>query len=138
MTTDHTPPLSEFIDLDTRRKKERQRHGFGALADSATVAVYPTNTAAQYLILAVRFSEDAAVRYRLTEGMRMTVVIHPDQQHLALRVTPDKRKGAALFKPKGSRSLVYQTTLREGMMPTNKAKKATISESEGALVLSLA
>lgn len=137
MTQPQTPNLDEFISLDRRRSAARRAHGFGAMRESCTVAIYSTRTAGNYQILTVRFSEEAAERYRLVEGARLACHIHPDQQHLALRVTTDKRKGARLFKPHGSRALVFQTSLREGMMPPQKATVAAISEVDGALVVSM-
>lgn len=135
MTT--TPPITEFIDLDARRKSARYKHGFGQMKSEATVAVYPTSTEKRYLILSVRLSEEAAQRLRLVEGQRFSCHIHPDQQHLALRMTSNKRQGAALFRPKGSRALVYQTTLKDGEVALHKARNAELSEKDGAIIVSI-
>ena len=132
--TNPTPPLSEFIDLRARRQRER-RSGFEAIGVEATVAVYPTKTPAKYSILTIRFSQDTAEKLRLAEQMRFSCHIHPDQQHIALRPHSSKRGGAALFRPRGSRALVYQTTLREGIMDAFAAAGATVQEAEGGAVI---
>lgn len=131
------PPLSEFIDLQDRRRYQR-RGGFEAIGVSATVAVYPTKSEGNYSILTVRFSQETAETLRLTEGMRFTCHIHPDQQHIALRPSSVKRAGAAMFRPRGSRALVYQTTLRDGCMDAMPASGAKAEASDGgAVVVSL-
>lgn len=135
--TNAPPPLSEFIDLQDRRRHQR-RGGFEAIGVEATVAVYPTKTPGKYSILTVRFSQDTAERLRLTEGMRFTCHIHPDQQHIALRPSSSKRAGACLFRPRGSRALVFQTTLRDGCMDSMPAGGAKAHASDGgAVVVSL-
>lgn len=128
----HVPPLSEFIDLEQRRVAGR--HGFPPLTGAVTVAVYE-NKVSGYLTLTIRISEDLAEKYRLAEGEKMVCHIHPDQRHLALR--PGKGKGSALFRPKGSRSLVYQTTLSDGTLTPQRATAATLEEIDGAVVISV-
>lgn len=135
--TKETPPLDEFIDLQDRRRHQR-RGGFEGIGVEATVAVYATNTANKYAILTVRFSEDTAERLRLTEGMRFSCHIHPDQRHIALRPSLSKRVGARMFRPRGSRALVFQTTLRDGCMEPMQAAGAKAADaSGGAVVVSL-
>jgi len=137
MTT-KTPPLEEFIDLSQRRSEARAAHGYKAMNNRVTVAVYDTVAGTQ--TLTIRISEDLATKYNLVEGARMACHIHPDQRHIAL--TPGHGTGAALFRPrKGKgyrgRSLVYQTTLREGTLESQTARTAEMEESEQALVITL-
>lgn len=134
MATSKTPPLSEFIDLGQRRAESRALHGFPALQGNVTVAVY--DTTGGYQTLTVRISDDLAAKHGLIEGAKMACHIHPDQQFIAL--TPGKGRGAALFRPKGSRSLVYQTTLKEGTLEPQPAAKASMQKVEDAFVIALA
>lgn len=133
-----TPPLDEFIDLSQRRSEARAAHGYKAMSNRVTVAVYDTVAGTQ--TLTIRISEDLATKYNLIEGARMACHIHPDQRHIAL--TPGHGTGAALFRPrKGKgyrgRSLVYQTTLRDGTLEAQQAKVAIMEEQEQALVITL-
>lgn len=133
-----TPDLSDFIDLSQRRAEARVAHGYKAMQNQVTVAVY--NTVAGNQTLTIRISEDLAERYNLIEGARMACLIHPDQRHIAL--TPGHGTGAALFRPrKGKgyrgRSLVYQTTLRSDTLEAQSARSAGISEVDHALVITL-
>lgn len=133
-----TPPLDEFIDLSQRRSEARSAHGYKAMTNRVTVAVYDTVAGTQ--TLTVRISEDLATKYNLIEGARMACHIHPDQKHIALK--PGHGSGAALFRPrKGKnyrgRSLVYQTTLREGTLEAQVARTAEIEEQDQALVITL-
>lgn len=130
------PPLSEFIDLEKRRLETRRRHGFEGMEGRATVAVYNT-AGTNYQILTIRISEELAAKHRITEGLRMHCMIHPDQKHIALSASPNKKVGSLIFRPKGSRSLVYQTTLRRDMLEPQGAKAATLSDDKAAVVVSL-
>ena len=133
MTT-KIPPLSEFIDLDKRRREAAQ-HGFEPMRERVTVAVY--DTASGYQTLTVRISEDLAAKYGLVKGARMVCHVHPDQQHLLLKPAAADARGAALFRPKTSRSVVYQTTLRGGTLEAQHATEATLSRVDNALVITL-
>lgn len=136
--TNDIPPLDEFIDVEKRRREAREAQGFDALRNRATVAVYDTNTPNRYQILTVRIADDLASKHRLTEGLRLLCHIHPDQRHIALRPGGGKRQGSTLFRPKGSKSLVYQTTLKEGMLSPQGAQAATITDTnDGAVIVSL-
>lgn len=133
MSTNNTPPLHEFIELETRRLDGLSTHS-RAMVNRATVAVYETTSG--YQTLTVRISHDLALQYKLSSGMKMSCAIHPDQNHIALRQTLDG-KGAALFNPPGSRALVYQTTLREGTLVAQKASDAVIEKVDQTLVITL-
>lgn len=139
MTITKTPPLSEFIDLSQRRAESRAAHGYKPMSNRVTVAVYDTVAGTQTLI--IRISEDLAERHGLLEGARMACSIHPDQKHIAL--SPGHGNGAALFRPRRGknyrgRSLVFQTTLREGTLEPQQATPATMMEVEhGTLVITL-
>lgn len=137
MTT-KIPALDEFIDVSQRRAEARAAHGYKALDNKVTVAVYETKAGNQ--ILTVRFSGDIADKLNLIEGAKLSCHVHPDQQHIALM--PGHGHGAALFRPKkGSgyrgRSIVYQTTLREGTLEAQPAREAQLDESDHALVITL-
>lgn len=132
----NVPPLSEFIDLEARRLETRRRQGFEGMEGRATVAVYNTKETG-YQILTVRISEELAAKHRITEGLRMHCMIHPDQKHIALTASSNKKVGSVIFRPKGSRSLVYQTTLRRDMLEPQGAKTATLSDDKAAVVISL-
>lgn len=127
------PPLNEFIDLGQRRVESRSAHGFKPMSERVTVAIY--NTRKGYQTLTVRISDDLARRHDLIEGARMSCFVHPDQQHIALM--PGNGRGAALFRPKGSRALVYQTTIRGGTLEPQKAAKATLSKRDNAVFISI-
>lgn len=133
MTTT-VPPLDEFIDLSKRRDAVRRETGFHAMNNRVTVAVYPAKGTA-YQILTIRFSEDVAAKHRLLAGMRMTCKIHPDGQHIALTPGGHKRNGSKIFQPKGSKALVYQTTLKHGMLPEHTAVEAEIRDADGGAVI---
>lgn len=130
-----TPALSEFIDLDQRRRATRNRGGFPSMPHDVTVAVYKGSN--DMLTLTVRFSDDTATKFRLAEGQRLKCMIHPDQSHIALSPSTHARKGARLFRPDGSRALVYQTTLRKDMLEPQKATPAKIEEEENALIVTV-
>lgn len=127
-----TPPLDEFIDL-AQRRRGAGAHGYPAMTNRATVAVY--DTAAGNQTLNVRISDDLARKYGLMEGAKLTCHVHPDQQHIALK--PGHGKGAALFRPKSGRSIVYQTTLRNGTLDAQPATRANITKVSDALVISI-
>lgn len=133
MTT-KTPPLDEFIDLGKRRTQSLLAHGYKAMKNRVTVAVY--QTVAETQTLTIRISEDLAAKFNLIEGARMACLVHPDQQYIALTAGAGGQ-GATLFRPKGSRSLVYQTTLKGGTLEPQVAKAATVEEMDHALVISI-
>lgn len=128
-----TPDLSEFISLEKRRAENRSKHGFRELTKVVTVAVY--NTRNGYQTLTVRISNDLAKEHGLIEGAKMSCHIHPDQGHLAL--APGHGAGAALFRPKGSKSLIYQTTLKGGTLTPQKALRAVMEKRDDVLVISM-
>lgn len=128
-----TPPLSEFIDLGKRRSESRAAHGFPAMTNRVTVAIYNTRAGCQ--TLTIRISDDLAREFALIEGAKMSCHIHPDQQHIALM--PGDGRGAALFRPKGSRSLVYQTNVKSGTLEPQKASAATLARINGGVVVSI-
>lgn len=132
-----TPPMSEFIDLSSRGKDRRARalaeHGFKPLANTVNVAIY--NTLKGHQTLTVRISEDLARKFCLTEGMKMSCFVHPDQTHIALR--PVAGRGANLFRPKGSRALVYQTNIKGGTLEPQKTSSGTIERVDDALVITI-
>lgn len=123
------PPLSEFISL--QRRCQSEKHGFPAMKDRVTVAVYDTRKGFQ--TIAIRISEDVAEKYGLVEGQKMSCFVHPDQQHIAL--TPGK--GASLFRPKSGRALVYQTSVRRNTLEPQPATEAKMSRRDGAFVISI-
>lgn len=133
------PSLSEFIDVSQRRAEARAAHGYKALENKVTVAVYATAAGSQ--ILTVRFSGDIAERLNLIEGAKLACRVHPDQKHIALM--PGHGHGASLFRPKSGpgyrgKSIVYQTTLREGTLEPQSAKEAELTEAEdNVLVITL-
>lgn len=130
-----TPPLSEFIDLAGRGKERRARSfGFKPLENTVSVAVY--NTLKGFQNLTIRISEDLAKRYMLAEGMRLSCFVHPDQTHVALRPGA-AGAGATLFRPKGSRALVYQTNVKGGTLEPQKAASGTISRVDDAIVITI-
>ena len=129
------PPLSEFIDMDARRERERRRSGFRPIRSDATVAVYDVK--GDYTILTIRVQLEAAQRMRLTEGQRLTCHIHPDGTYVALSASTAKRAGSRLFRPQGSRSLVYQTSFKRGLLPPMSARPAEMAEREGVILLTI-
>lgn len=132
-TKTSAPPLSEFIDLSQRRDDSRAAHGFQPMKGSVTVAIY--DTAAGYQTLTIRISDDLAIKHNLIEGARLGCHVHPDQQYIAL--LPGHGRGSALFRPKRSRSLVYQTTLKEGTLEPQSATAAKMSAVDGGVVISI-
>lgn len=133
MSTNNTPPLTEFIELETRRLESLSANS-RAMVNRATVAVYETSSG--YQSLTIRISHDLALKYNLSSDMKMSCAIHPDQNHIALTPTIDG-KGAALFNPPGSRALVYQTTLRDGTLIAQRAMDAVIEKVDQTLVITL-
>lgn len=127
------PPLTEFIDLSQRRNDSRAAHGFQPMRGGVTVAIY--NTASGYQTLTIRISDDLAIKHNLIEGARLACHVHPDQQFIAL--LPGHGKGSALFRPKRSRSLVYQTTLKEGTLEPQAATNAKMSAVDGGVVIAI-
>lgn len=127
-----TPPLDEFIDL-AQRRRGADAHGYPAMENRATVAVYDTRAGNQ--TLNVRISDDLARKYGLIEGAKMTCSVHPDQQYIALK--PGHGKGAALFRPKSGRSIVYQTTLRTGTLSAQAATEAILTKVDDALIIAI-
>lgn len=121
------PPLSEFIDLRNRQPK----HGFPAMKRRVTVGVYQTKKG--YQTLTIRIGDEIAEKMKLREGDRLVCLVHPDSQHLALMPAKDKtrRIGSTLFRPKGSRSLVFQTTLGGGTLEAQGAVEASIERIAG-------
>ena len=134
MASSNTPPLDEFIDMSARRSQ--RQHGFEGLDGKVTAAVYGTK--GEYAILTIRFADDIAAKHRLLLGMRMTCHIHPDQGHIALRPGGHSRNGSKLFRPKGAKSLVYQTTVRKGMLNEHAAVDVELTDTdEGAVIITL-
>lgn len=129
--TKPTPPLSEFIDLDKRSKSRKQ----GGMLNRVTVAVYDIESG--YQTLTVRISEDLATSLGLVVGARLSCLIHPDAQHIALKPAGRDERGASLYRPRKGRAFVYQTTLAGGTLDAQKATEATIERKDGALVISL-
>lgn len=130
------PPLEEFIDLAERREQSRAKHGFQPMKNRATVAVYNSRRHRKlYQVLTIRMGDDIARRFNLIEGARMTCLVHPDQQFIALR--PGDRRGAALFRKHPGGALTYQTTLKGRTLEPQLATPATVSQSEDTLMVAL-
>lgn len=125
-----TPPLSDFINLRDRSKGS----GFRSLDTGLTVAVYESRHGYQTLL--VRIGDTLANQLNLVEGARYSCFIHPDQTFIALK--PGERgAGSALFRPDGSRSLVYQTSLKTGTLPVQSAQPGQMTRRNGSFIVKL-
>lgn len=129
----HTPELSEFIDLKQRRLEGRRGTGFPELINKVTVAAYNNSTG--FMTLMVRISEDMAEKLGVEIGQRYECMVHPEGTHIALRQV--EHGGSAIFLPKGSRSLVFQTTFRAETMDPQKAKPSVATRKGDALIFTL-
>jgi hypothetical protein len=131
-----TPPLDEFIDLAERRRQSSNEHGYQAMRNRATVAVYNHKRRGKtYQTLTIRIADDLARKHGLMVGARMSCLVHPDQQYLALR--PANGRGAALFRAPHGTALVYQTTLKGGTLEPGPAQPATLLANDDTLIVAL-
>lgn len=130
---DNLPPIGEFIDLDERRAMERKKAK--QLSDKITVAAYATSTG-EYLTLTIRIGCDLGAEHGLKVGDRFACLVHPDQRHIGLRPTSDG-SGSALFTPKQSTALVYQTTVKADTLEAQPATEAKLAVEDGIFVISL-
>lgn len=126
------PDLDEFIDLRERSGPT----GFQPMRGRVSVAVYDhKRNGKTWQALTIRIADDLARKFGLMAGAKMSCLVHPDQQYLALR--PATSRGAALFRPAHGTALTFQTTLKGGTLEAGPATSATMVKQGDTYIVAL-